>query len=126
MLNRNCISFFEYHLEHNIKPDEIGFLVIDDTSNLKDVRTKCMEGLDFYYSHIKGTICWSHCVVTLNFVVEPYAMPLHFNPYYREEKCCQLGIVVESIKQFYVLTDSWYTSTSLIEEALCKGYYIIG
>ena len=60
-----------------------------------------------------------------------------------EEKCKELGIEFESkvdiakgfikrfrtpsnIKQVYVLTDSWYTSTSLIEEALCKGYHVIG
>jgi len=143
LLNRNRISFLEYHLEHYIKPGEIGFLVIDDTTNLKDVRTKAMEGLDFHYSHTEGKICWSHCVVTSNFVAGPYAMPLHFKPYYREEKCKELGIVFESkvdiakgfikefhtpsnIKRLYVLTDSWYTSISLIEEALCKGYHIIG
>ena len=73
----------------------------------------------------------------------PYVMPFHFKPYYREEKCKELGIKFESkvdiakgfikefhtpsnIKQLYVLTDSWYTSTSLIEEALSKGYHVIG
>lgn len=143
LLNRNRVNFLEYHLEHNIQPNETGFLVIDDTTNLKDVRTKEMEGLDFHYSHTEGKICWSHCVVTSNFVVGLYAMPLHFKPYYREEKCKELGIEFESkvdiakgfikrfrtpsnIKQVYVLTDSWYTSTSLIEEALCKGYHVIG
>ena len=102
-----------------------------------------MEGLDFHYSHTEGKICWSHCVVTSNFVAGLYAMPLHFKPYYREEKCKELGIEFESkvdiakgfirefhtpsnIKQLYVLTDSWYTSTSLIEEALSKGYHVIG
>jgi hypothetical protein len=28
-LNRNRISFLSYHLEHNIRPGEVGFLVID-------------------------------------------------------------------------------------------------
>jgi len=142
-LNRNRISFLSYHLEHNIRPGEVGFLVIDDTTNLKDIRTKHMEGLDFHYSHTEGKICWSHCVVTSNFVAGPYAMPFHFKAYYREEKCKELGIEFESkvdiakgfirefhtpsnIKQLYVLTDSWYTSTSLIEEALSKGYHVIG
>jgi len=29
-LNRNRISFLSYHLEHSIRPGEIGFLVIDE------------------------------------------------------------------------------------------------
>jgi len=114
-----------------------------NTTDLKDERTKSIEGLDFHYSHTEGKICWSHCVVTSNFVVGPYVMPFHFKPYYREEKCKELGIKFESkvgiakgfikefhtpsnINQLYVLTDSWYTSTSLIEEALSKGYHVIG
>lgn len=82
-------------------------------------------------------------MVVSNFVAGPYAMPFQFKPYYTEEKCEELGIAFESkidiakgfIKEFhipsnirrvYVLTDSWYTSTSLIEEALRKGYHVIG
>jgi len=35
LLNRNRISFLEYHLECNTHPGQIGFLVIDDTVNIK-------------------------------------------------------------------------------------------
>lgn len=101
-----------------------------------------MEGLDFHYSHAKGKTCWSHCVVTSNFVSGPYSVPLHFKPYYREDKCKELGYEFKSkveiakdfvktfnpptnLKQLYILTDSWYTGTPLIEEALSKGYHLI-
>jgi hypothetical protein len=64
LLNRNRISFLQYHLEHNVKPDTVGFFVIDDTTNLKDKRSKCIEGLGYHYSHTEGGNRWSHCVVT--------------------------------------------------------------
>lgn len=96
LLNRNRISFLEYHLEHYIKPGEIGFLVIDDTTNLKDVRTKAMEGLDFHYSHTEGKICWSHCVVTSNFVAGLYAMPYTLNPITGKRSVRNLGLYLKA------------------------------
>ena len=44
-------------MNRDLSSEDIGFLVIDDTVNLKDLRTKSMEGLDFYYSHVKGKAC---------------------------------------------------------------------
>jgi len=143
LLNRNRISFLEHHLEYNTHLGQVGFLVIDDTVNIKNIETKAMQGLDYHYSHSEGKTCWSHCVVTSNFVVGPYSVPLHFKPYYREEKCRELGVEFESkveiakdfvksfipptkLKQLYILTDSWYTGTALIEEALSRGYHLIG
>lgn len=81
--------------------------------------------------------------MTSNFVVGPYLVLLHFKPYYREEKCRELGVKFKSkveiakdfvkvfkpptkLKQLYILTDSWYTGTALIEEALSRGYHLIG
>jgi len=124
-LNRNRISFLRYHLERSIRPGEIDFLVIDDTTNLKDTRTKVMEGLDFHYSYSEGKICWSHWVVTSNFVAGPYGMPFHFKPYYREEKCRELGIEFESkvdiakgfIKEFH--------TPSNIKTALCFNRQLV-
>jgi SRSO17 transposase len=143
LLNRNRISFLEYHLDHNIQPGQVGFLVIDDTVNLKNIKTQTMGGLDFHYSHTEGKTCWSHCVVTSNFVAGPYSVPLHFKPYYREGKCKEVRHEFKSkveiakdfvktfnpptnLKQLYILTDSWYTGTPLIEESLSKAYHLIG
>lgn len=86
LLNYNRISYLEHHLEYNTHPGQVGFLVIDDTVNIKNIKTKAMQGLDYHHSHIEGKICWSHCVVTSNFVVGPSSVPLHFKSYYREEK----------------------------------------
>lgn len=143
LLNRNRISLLNYHIDHQIKPGTIGFLVIDDTTNIKDIRTKNMEGLDFHYSHSEGKNCWSHCVVTSNFVAGPYSIPMHYKPYYPKEKCLEIKVPFKSkvdiarefiegfkaprnLKQLYVLMDSWYTSNSLVEAALSKGYHLIG
>ncbi len=125
----------------NIILSQAKLLSIDDTVNA-NIKTQTMEGLDFHYSHAKGKTCWSHCVVTSNFVSGPYSVPLHFKPYYREDKCKELGYEFKSkveiakdfvktfnpptnLKQLYILTDSWYTGTPLIEEALSKGYHLI-
>jgi len=56
-------------LEYNTHPDQAGFVVIDDTVNIKNNKTKAMEGLDYHYSHAQSKTCWSHCVVASNFVV---------------------------------------------------------
>ncbi|MFU0800658.1 MAG: transposase [Xylanivirga thermophila] len=143
LLNRNSINFLEHHLEYNTHPGQVGFLVIDDTVNIKNIETRVMKGLDFHYSHSQGKTCWSHCIVTSNFVTGDYSVPLHFKPYYRQEKCEELEVEFRSkveiakefvksfnpttnLKQLYLLTDSWYTGTPLIEEALSKGYHLIG
>lgn len=44
----------QYYLEYNVGPDTVGFFVIDDTTNLKDKRSKCIEDLDHHYSHTEG------------------------------------------------------------------------
>lgn len=143
LLNRNRISFLQYHLEHNVKPDTVGFFVIDDTTNLKDKRSKCIEGLGYHYSHTEGGNRWSHCVVTSNFVAGDYSIPVHYKPYYRKDKCNELGLSFQSkvdiakefvqefkppsnLKQTYVLIDCWYTGTPLMETALSNGYHVIG
>ncbi|MDK2800131.1 MAG: hypothetical protein PWP27_1949 [Clostridiales bacterium] len=90
LLNHNRLDYLQYHLEHQLQPNTVGFLVIDDTVNLKDIRTQSMECLDFHHSHIEGKTCWSHCVVTSNFVAGLYSIPMHFKPYYREENAQNL------------------------------------
>ncbi|WP_336513003.1 transposase [Clostridium sp. Cult2] len=116
---------------------------MDDTVNQKNIRTKSMEALVFHYSHSLGRACWSHCVITSHFVSGPYSISLQFKPYYREKKCEELRISFQSktdiakkfiqnfdkpskLEKIYILMDSWYTSNSLIDEALSRNYYLIG
>ena len=143
LLNYNRIAYINHHINHNLGPDEIGFLVIDDTVNQKKIKNKSMEMLDFHYSHSLGKACWSHCVITANLVAGSYSIPLKFKPYYREERCKELGIHFQSktdiakefiqdfdkpsnLKKIYILMDSWYTSGSLIDQALSEKYHLIG
>lgn len=86
LLNNNRLAYIKELLNNELCSDDIGFLVIDDTVNRKDTRTKSMEALDFHYSHSLGKTCWSHCVITSHFVAGPYSIPLQFKSYYREKK----------------------------------------
>lgn len=143
LLNHNRLGYLQHIMDRDLSSEDIGFLVIDDTVNLKDLRTKSMEGLDFHYSHVKGKACWSHCIVNSHFVAGSYSVPIQFKPYYREEKCSEFSVSFQSktdiaqeliqtfekpseLKNIYVLVDSWYTSTNLISQTLSQGYHLIG
>ena len=143
LLNNNRLAYIKELLNNELCSDDIGFLVIDDTVNRKDTRTKSMEALDFHYSHSLGKTCWSHCVITSHFVAGPYSIPLQFKSYYREKRCIELEIPFQSktdiakefiqdfekpfnLKKIYILMDSWYTSNSLMDEASSENYHLIG
>lgn len=143
LLNHNRLGYLQHLMKNDLSSEDTGFLVIDDTVNLKDVGTKSMEGLDFHYSHVKGKACWSHCMVTSHFVAGKYSVPIGFKPYYRDGKCSELNIPFQSktaiaeeliqtfekpsgLKDVYVLVDSWYTSADLISKTLSKEYHLIG
>lgn len=143
LLNSNRLAYIKELLNNELCSDDIGFLVIDDTVNRKDTRAKSMEALDFHYSHSLGKPCWSHCLITSHFVGGAYSVPLQFKPYYRDTKCDELGIPFQSktdiakefiqnfskpskLKKIYILMDSWYTSNSLVGEALSENYHLIG
>ena len=143
LLNSNRLAYIKELLNNELCSDDIGFLVIDDTVNRKNIRTKSMEALDFHYSHSLGKPCWSHCLITSHFVRGAYSVPLQFKPYYRDIKCNELGLPFQSktdiakefiqnfdkpskLKKIYILMDSWYTSNSLINEALSENYHLIG
>lgn len=115
LLNRNRIEYLNLILEQQVKPESIGFLIIDDTVNPKP-NAKKTEGLDYHFSHTEGKNIWSHCVVTSNFVVGDISVPIDYYPYYRKEKC----------EKIYVLTDSWYSNKDVIYTSLQQGYHFIG
>jgi SRSO17 transposase len=138
LLNRNRINYINYFIRNNISDNSVGFLVIDDTVNVKKSAKK-MQGLSFNHSHAEGKRVWSHCVVTSNFVFNDLSIPLQFQPYYSKDVCTKLNkpfkskvdIAKDFINDFnapdncdsiYCLIDSWYTSTPLIESCLKKGF----
>ena len=143
ILNNNRINHVIQSLETVIVPKSVGFLSIDDTINKKSNNARNMDGLGYHYSHIDGKSVLSHCVVTSNFATGDISAPLDFKPYYKEDYCktfketfkSKLDIAKEFIQDFkkpsncdkvYVLTDSWYTSLTIIREALEQGYQFIG
>ncbi|WIF95715.1 transposase [Caminicella sporogenes] len=89
LLNRNRINYINYFIRNNIVDNSVGFLVIDDTVNVKK-SVKKIQGLSFNYFHAEGKRVWSHCVVTSNFVFNDLSIPLQFQPYYSKDVCREL------------------------------------
>jgi len=142
LIDRNRIAHLNMFLEKNVNAGSIGFLAIDDTVNPKP-EAKKIQGLNYHFSHSEGKSVWSHCVVTSNFVVGDISIPVAFKPYYRKEQCESIGkpfkskmnLAQELVANFkkpsncekvYVLADSWYTNSTLIDECLSNGYHLIG
>lgn len=55
LIDRNRINYLKLHLDRFIKPESIGFLVIDDTVNPK-TQAKKMQGLSYNHCHTEGKI----------------------------------------------------------------------
>lgn len=142
LLNTNRINYLNYYIKNNVPDNSVGFLVIDDTVNVKKTAKK-IQGLSFNHSHAEGKRVWSHCVVTSNLVINDLSIPLQFQPYYSKDICTdsnkafksKVDIAKDFINDFnkpdscdsiYCLVDSWYTSTPLIESCLTKGFHLIG
>ncbi len=142
LLNTNRINYLNYYIRNNVSANSTGFLVIDDTVNVKKTAKK-IQGLSFNHSYAEGKRVWSHCVVSSNFVVNDLSIPLQFQPYYSKNVCndfnkpfkSKVDIAMDFINDFnkpencdsiYCLIDSWYTSTPLIESCLQKGFHLIG
>ena len=74
-------------LDNSIAPNSIGFLSIDDTLSKHSIKSKCMDGLGFHYSHTDGKCVLSHCVVTCSFTVGDTSIPINHSMYYKEDYC---------------------------------------
>ena len=114
-----------------LKPSEqpsTGFLILDDTSNRKNVQSRHIEGLNFHYSHTEQKSVWGHCLVTSHLVSRDYSLPWDFRLYLRKEDCEQrqrtfqskVNLAVDLVRSYfpvddktYVMADSWYTSEVL-------------
>lgn len=75
-----------------------GFLIIDDTLSKKDIYTKHIEGLDFHNYHEDGNKpMWSHCVVTLQYTINDYSIPLNFKLYQRKKVLIIFSVIFDNI-----------------------------
>ena len=142
LLNRNRIAHLNMFLDNNIRSKYVGFLSIDDTVNPKS-KAKKIQGLNYHFSHVEGKSVRSHCLVTSKLCIRRHVCPVDFRPYYREEDCQNLNkrfkskmqLAKELVENFqrpsncediYVLTDSWYTNSTLVNECFKNGYHLIG
>ena len=90
LIDRNRLNYLNLRFVDLIKPKTTGFLIIDDTVNIKESAKK-IQGLAYNYSHSEGKSVWSHCVVTSNFVAGSLSIPLQYQPYYSNDNCLELN-----------------------------------
>ena len=117
------------------------FLSIDDTLSVKRAQSKSIEGLKYNHSHTSGKREWSHCQVSLHGFSNGLSLPLDFKTYLDEESCKQQNrnfkskgdLALDMLKGFnfqqdqksYLLMDSWYSSSDVINEAQRLGFQVI-
>jgi SRSO17 transposase len=115
------------------------FLIIDDS--LVEKSGKCIEGVDYHYSHSVGRTVLGHVWVTGHLVVLGQSYPVGWRLYRRQTMCDALGIPFASkpelaatiLREFeplpgtqtYVLTDSWYPSQELLNLCAERGFQLI-
>ena len=112
------------------------FLMIDDTICQKtkpSLQAKSpIEGCDHHFSHTEGKFVWGHQVVWMMIRCAHRAFPYAFARYDKTSGISKIALARQMIQSLhgwnhrvYVLFDSWYTSKSLIETCLTKGWYVI-
>jgi SRSO17 transposase len=115
------------------------FLIIDDSLVKKS--GKCIENVDYHYSHSSGRTELGHVWVTGHLVVLGQSYPVAWKLYRRRKMCERLEIpfaakpelaasILEAFQslpgtQTYVLTDSWYPSQDLLNLCAERGFYLI-
>ena len=139
-MNRKRIDFAAKELV-KASSDEPIFLSIDDTLSVKRTQSKSIEGLKFNHSHTSGKREWSHCQVSLHGFSNGLSLPLDFKTYLGEECCEQQsrnfkskgelaldmleGFNFQKLHKSYLLMDSWYSSSDVINEAQSLGFQVI-
>jgi SRSO17 transposase len=124
------------------KPEEPTpvFLIIDDS--LLEKTGKEMDGVAKHRSAMRKQTVLGHVWVTGQLVVAGYSYPVEWLLYRRQDECAQSGVPFISkpklaeliVKQFeplpdtttYVLTDSWYSSQTMLNACAQRGFKYIG
>lgn len=117
------------------------FLSIDDTLSVKRTQSKSIQGMKFNHSHTSGKREWSHCQVSLHGFSNGLSLPLDFKTYLGEDSCKQQNrnfkskgdLALDMLKGFdfqknrksYLLIDSWYSSSDVINESQRLGFQVI-
>jgi hypothetical protein len=142
-MNNKRKMFAENRLRHVAETsNEPMFAILDDTINKKNNSSKHIEALGYNYSHTTSKQEWSHCILGFHVVASNLSLPYDHEFYLKKEYCqkqdiqfkSKVDIAIKFLKEFklaksfntYFLTDSWYTSPKLINEAFMHGYHTIG
>lgn len=141
-VNHKRVQHSIKEISKNVKPETVGFLIVDDTLSKKDKSTKKIEALDYHNSHTEGKAVWSHCLVTSHYKISEYSVPVNYKlymrekflgkqakKYFRNKQVLALDLIDEfmpATETTYLLMDAWYTSAKVMLHALSKGYHTIG
>lgn len=128
-------------VENAIDSKEPIFLSVDDTLICKSKQSKSIEGMTKLFSHVSGKYEHAHCQVALYGKSKNFSISLNFKTYLSSDYCKENDIEFKSknilayelIKDLnftkehktYLLMDSWYSSSSLIMNALKEGIHSI-
>lgn len=111
------------------------FISIDDTiNNKKKPSSKAkapMQGTDFHYSHLAGKTVWGHQVMATMMSCGDIALNYDVQLCHKEQS--KIDYMIELAKTLpipttksYMLCDSWFTSSKMIDAFEQQGYFCIG
>ena len=112
------------------------FAIYDDTISKKTKPSSQaihpIEATNFHFSHLECKTVWGHQLLAALLSVGSLRLPYHFEHYQKEsiskiDRVCQIAnSLPTAIGPAYVLCDSWFTCTKVIEAHFKKGYHFIG
>jgi SRSO17 transposase len=122
-----------HRLEQHARGRSGGVLVLDDTLIEKSGRE--IEGTGYLYDHASKRNVWCHCFVTSMYSDGDERVPLHLEPYVREEACAssrsfrtknELAVelvdrALELVRPRVVVFDSWYGSQEVMKHLDSRG-----
>jgi SRSO17 transposase len=123
-----------HRLDEHARGRQGGVLVLDDTLIEKSGRE--MEGTGYLYDHSQHRNVWCHCFVTSMYSDGDERVPLHLEPYVKEEACAsssrafktknELAVelvdrALELVHPEVVVFDSWYGSQEVMRHLESRG-----
>jgi len=115
---------------------EAMYISIDDTVNQKKRPSpkakKPMEGAGWYYSHLEGRIVWGHQIHAA--IVSSGTASLCYSlRRCRPESGSKIEMALDVIRSLpvagcesFLLIDSWYTNSTIVNACVGKNYHVIG
>ena len=127
-----------HRLEEHARGRRGGVLVLDDTVIEKSGHE--MEGTGYLFDHSQHRNVWCHCYVTTMYSDGDERVPLHIEPYVKEEACAsssrafktknELAVelvdrALELVHPDVIVFDSWYGSQAVMKHLDSPGLKLI-